>query len=96
VLAIEIDASLTAQRRPDDLNSFLQRTERLPRGADRTAHRADRVPDRARAQTELEAAAAELIQGGGRLGQHRRRPQGKTGDVGKDAHPAGLGQNHGH
>jgi hypothetical protein len=47
------------------------------------------------AEAELEPAAAEQVEAGGGLGQHRRRPQRQVGDVGEDADPLGGGGDHG-
>ena len=66
--------------------------DRLARRAHRAAHRPDRIPERAGAETELEPTAAELIERGGLLGQHRRWPQGQVGDIGKDADLFGLAE----
>jgi hypothetical protein len=83
---------LAAPEGADQGDSLAQRGQRLGRLAHRPAHGADGVPEGAGAEAELEAAAAELVERGGLLGQHQRRAQGQIGDVGEDADAAGLPQ----
>jgi hypothetical protein len=56
------------------------------------AHRADRLPKRARAEAELEAPAREHVERGRLLGDHRRAAERQVGDVGEEADPLGAGE----
>ena len=52
----------------------------------------DRVEVAARADPKLEAPTAQQIEGGRRLGEHRRGPERQVGDVGEDAHGLRLSE----
>jgi hypothetical protein len=91
VAAIDTHATPTAPQGPDDGDRLLERLDRLTRVAPRPAHCPDRIPQGAGAQAELEAAAADDVQGSRCLRQHRRVAQRQVRDVGEDPHPRGLG-----
>jgi hypothetical protein len=52
----------------DDVDGLAQRLPRLPYAAPRAAHAGDPVPECARADPQLEPAAAEQVDGGGLFG----------------------------
>ena len=60
--------------RPDDVDRLAQRLPGFGDGAPRAAHARDRVLEPAGAQAELEAAAAEDVDCGRLLSEHRGRP----------------------
>jgi hypothetical protein len=83
-VAAEANRRLAAPHQPDDLDRLLQGPDRLAWSAPRAANRRDRIPETAGAEAELDPAVAQLVEGGGGLGQHGRGSQRQRGDVGKD------------
>lgn len=86
MLPFERDRALAAPVRADDLDRLLQRFERLTRCSRRAAERADRLPEAARAETEIEPTAGQHVEGRSLLRDHRRPAQRQVRDVGKEAH----------
>jgi hypothetical protein len=66
-------------------------TSRLPwcGTAAGAAHAGDRVGEAARAEAELETAAAEDVDGRGLLGKHRRWPQRQVDHIGEEVDRTG-------
>src|SRR4029450_2192059 len=67
VLALEAEVPLAAPDLADHLDRLGQRRQRLPRPAPGTAVALHRIPERPGAEPQLDAAAAEQVEGGGGL-----------------------------
>ena len=85
VAAVEVHALLAAQAGADDPDGLVECLHALARRAPRPAHRGHAVPERARAQPQLEAPAAHQVERRRLLGQQRRVAQRQVGDVGEEA-----------
>jgi hypothetical protein len=93
---LEGDCPFPAPEETDDLDRLLVGLERLSRRANRTAHRADRVPECSGSEPELEATAREDVERRRLLGDHRRQAKRQVRDVGEDAETLGAGEQIGH
>ena len=82
---VEGDFLLAAPREPEHLDRLLEGIDRLARAPRRPAHRRHPFEQRTRPEPELEAAAAQEVERGGLLGQHRGRTERQVGDVGEEA-----------
>src|SRR5208283_3218673 len=91
VVGALVAVGFTGPAGADDVDGLAERAAGLPGAAAGAAHSGDPVGERSRAEAELEAAAAEHVDGGGLLGEHDRRAQRQVGDVGEQVHVPGPG-----
>jgi hypothetical protein len=89
MLARESEAALATPDQADDLHGLLERLQRLARRPPGSAISLDGVPEGPRPEPQLETPPGEQVDAGGSLGQHRRRAQRKTGDIGEQLDPLG-------
>ena len=80
----------------DHVDRLLERGDRLARAQPGAAHRLDRVPEAAGAESEVESPAGEEIEAGRAAGDDRRRPQRDVEHVGGDAHALGPRRDEAH
>ena len=90
VLALDGDPALAGPDAADDLDRLDQRVDRLRPRPHRPAPGADALPERARAEPELDPAAAQPVERGRGLREHARVAQRQVGDVGEEAHALGA------
>jgi hypothetical protein len=90
VAPLEADATPAAPVQADQLDSLLERCQRLARAAHRSAHGADGVPERPGTKAQLYPAPAQHVKRGRRLGQHGRRAQRQVGHIREQPHPLGA------
>ncbi len=88
--------TLTGPHQADHLDRLLQRRRGLTGRAHVTAHRPDRLPERARTQRQFESASRHQAEAGRGFRHRRRRAKRQECDVGKHAHPLGPGQQRAH
>ena len=81
--------SAAQTRRMIPIASTSASTDSGPR-SHRPAPRADPLPERARAEPELDPPAAQPVERGGGLGQQRRVAQRQVGDVREQPHALGA------